>query len=77
MKWHAETFHHMKPAEPASESQGENLGAYPGVKGERGVRFFLAHSIKVVPRKALFVLLFGRKGLFLLASARSSRREKT
>ncbi|AKQ72610.1 hypothetical protein CHCC20441_3218 [Bacillus licheniformis] len=42
MKWHAETFHHMKPAEPASESQGENLGAYPGVKGERGVRFIFS-----------------------------------
>lgn len=48
----------MKPAEPASESQGENLGAYPGVKGERGMRFFLAHSMKVVPRKALFVLFY-------------------
>ena len=40
--------------------------------------YFLAHSMKVVPRKALFVLFYlDEKGFFYWPSARSSRREKT
>lgn len=54
----------MKPAEPASRALEGKPRRIPALKGKAECRF--AHSMKVVPRKALFVLFYRMKRAFFI-----------